>query len=180
MSELRIDVRDLTAKVEKLKLPEATQRAIMRRVVAQTARWAQGVAVRTMTSKTELKSEVVKHRVMFDIKNAEYGYARIWFGLFPLSLSWLNPVQNAHGVTAGPASVPGGFMPYSSGPVFKRTGEKRVMKKGRYKGKVREAIQKQYYPIEQFADQILEKLSNQIGERLLLNFEKAYIAELGK
>jgi len=93
---------------------------------------------------------------------------RVWFGLNPVSLKYLNPVQSPEGVTAGPAKVPGGFISKKmGGHVFVRKGLNRQATSGIYEVKLRQGLTKEYWDIRKSGLEAVKYVNN----ALLQSFE---------
>lgn len=165
MSESAIVIKsgDLEATVKKLRLPDDVLRQIMRRAVTKTTRWARTRMRRLFSKSTKISSKIFKGRMKLDIESAEYGHARVWVGLNPISLRRLKPKKVPIGVKTSSVTVPGGFISGSGGEVFKRRGRSRL------------PIDKQYFDIHQQASSEMTQIANEVSQQLQENFENAYL-----
>lgn len=163
---IRID--KLEDAVRKLNLPEAQRRAILQRAVSAVLRWASGRVKANLVKHAQVPREAMKYRVFTRMRDAGYGNALVWIGLNPIRLKDLHPQETGRGVTAGPVSVPGGFIAIG-GHVFRRKGRKRL------------PIEKvPGFEIEDKAWPFVFQAAAGIQDRLLIEFEKAYLAVAGK
>lgn len=130
----------------------------VRRAVRSTTDRLRDETIRELVQVSGLRVSAIRQRMFLRYRYKD-SYGRIWFGLSPVSLSLLSPRKTAGGVRAGPVTVAGGFMApeFAGRNVFKRTGEKRLMKSGRYKGKLREAIAKQFYDIKDMGEDVIRQ-----------------------
>jgi hypothetical protein len=132
--------------------------AAIKRAVARTCKWANEQVSRRVAKVTKLSAKIIKGRNAVFL-NSDLG--KVWVGLDPVSLHRLNPIQDATGVTAGPAKVPGAFIVKSGkleGLVFKR------------KDKGRLPVELQKYAIAETANPVIEKIAAEVGERLQTEF----------
>ena len=159
-----IDLRELHKAAEKMGLTHEDVQNILRLAMDDTARWANKQAAKRLGNELKVPYPAMRKRVKAK-KSGQGKDAKVWFGINAVSLKYLKPKQTGDGVSTTAKSVPGAFIGgYELGlNVFKRTGEKRVMKRGRSKGKVREVIEKQELTI---ADEATEILSTVVTEEV--------------
>ena len=119
-------LRDIlkTYPVKNEKIIQASVKDGMRKVGA----YLKKQALKEMKDETRLKLTLLRNRVKsFRYVNGKFTGAKVWFGLRPVSLKYLNPRQTKDGVKAGPFKVQGGFISKKlGGPVFKRRASDRL------------------------------------------------------
>jgi len=157
--EASIDFNDLHKAAEKMGLTEQDLNNIIRLAMDDTAKWANKQAAKRLGHTLKVPYPAMRKRVKAK-KSGQGRDAKVWFGLNEISLRYLKPKEDSSGVTTTAKSVPGAFIGgYKLGlGVFKRTGEKREMKSGRYKGKKREVIEKQTLSIVGEAEAVLSTI----------------------
>lgn len=140
--------------------PKQVDRAL-RITTNRMAAWLRRKAGRELSKDLRVGLDVLRYRM----KSLRRGFAgnrgsKLWFGLNPLAVKYLDPRQVARGVKAGPTFTRGGFM--AKGQVFKRRGRERL------------PIDQAVYPIQQQADATLEGVvaSSDFERRFLDTFER--------
>jgi hypothetical protein len=140
---LDIDADDATKALSGLN--ERAMEAAMRRAVRKTAIWVKNRTAREVSQATKIELNVLRSRLnLYNSKNS----AKIWLGLNKFKAHHLGKLrQTQRGVSAGKVSFDGAFIRNINGNVlaFRRTGERRRMKKGNYAGQIREAIERVDY-----------------------------------
>ena len=152
---ITFDVSELEKVAASLALDENEVKEILRLAMDDTAMWANKESAKDLGRGLGVPYPAMRKRIK--TKKAGVGKdARIWYGINALGLKYLKPKQTGDGVTTTAKAVPGAFIvPKLNSHVFKRTGEKRTMTKGNYRGQVREVIAKQELPVADQATVIL-------------------------
>lgn len=174
--EPSIDWKELHNAAEKMGLTGQDVNNMLRLAMDDTAKWANKQAAKRLGQTLKVPYPAIRKRVKAK-KSGQDRDANVWFGLNAVSLRYLKPKEDSSGVTTTAKSVPGAFIggyKLNLG-VFKRTGEKREMKSGRYKGKKREVIEKQKLSIVDQAEAVLstivtEEVNNYYMERVVHYF----------
>jgi len=140
--------------------PAQVDRAL-RITVNRMAGWVRRKSATALSSELKVALDVLRYR-MKTLRGGGAGSrkAKLWFGLNPLALKYLEPRAVAKGVKAGPLYVKGAFL--AKGQVFKRRGSGRL------------PIDQVVYPIRQKADKVLEGVidSADFERRFLDTFER--------
>lgn len=140
--------------------PAQVDRAL-RITVNRMAGWVRRKSARALSNELKVALDVLRVRMRTLRSSGATGRkAKLWFGLNPLALKYLEPRAVAKGVKAGPLYVKGAFM--AKGQVFKRRGRKRL------------PIDQVEYPIRQQADKVLEGVidAGEFERRFLDTFER--------
>jgi hypothetical protein len=138
---LRIDIDAGDAIRVLAGLDESAMKSAMRRAVRKTAVWIKNRTAREVSRATKIELNVLRSRL--NLYNSEKS-AKIWLGLNKFKAHHLGKLrQTGRGISAGKVNFDGAFIWNRNGNAlaFRRTGERRVMKKGNYIGKIREAIE---------------------------------------
>lgn len=177
---LDIDVDRLDQLQVDLQATDKQVRQALRSTLGKMARWMRTQSARGLSKELDLKQKAIRKRLKsFRVKTkGNQAEVTVWYGLDPFDYMDLGPRQTQAGISAGRRRIQGGFIAPALGgtrKVFKREGTKREMGKGRYKGKLRQPIEKQEVPIQDQAniwieDQMLG--SQQFDERFLTIFER--------
>jgi hypothetical protein len=132
MIDLQIDGRQLDQLVLNLAATEDQARKALRSTLSKMAAWVRAQSVKGLSKELAIMQRVVRRR----LKAAKFreskdgGMAKVWYGLNPVDLIWLNAKQNSKGVTAqGGRTVAGGFiatMKNGHRGVFKRRDKARL------------------------------------------------------
>jgi hypothetical protein len=143
----RTTIRQL-AKLEGGNEYDKAVREAVRKAVKEAGKGAiRQHAVEKIANFTKVPATAIKKASRVTVTSRDRGL-RVWFGLNPVSLKYLNPKQTPTGVTAGPANIPGGFISKKlGGHVFVRKGLKRPAPAGVYEGQMRQALKKEYWDI---------------------------------
>ena len=157
---ITFEVQELEKVAVSLGLDAEHLKEILRLAMDETAMWANKESAKELGQALSVPYPAMRKRIK--AKRVGRGMsARIWYGINALDLKYLKPKQNGSGVTTKAKTVPGAFIgSYEklNSHVYKRTGEKREMRRGTYRGKVREVIAKQSLDINQTAGLVLENL----------------------
>lgn len=152
---ITFDISELEKVAASLVLDQNEVKEILRLAMDDTAMWANKESAKDLGRGLGVPYPTMRKRIK--AKKAGVGKdARIWYGINALALKYLKPKQTDGGVSTTAMSVPGAFIvPKLNSHVFKRTGEKRTMTRGNYRGQVREVIEKQELSVADQATVIL-------------------------
>lgn len=152
---ITFDVSELEKVAASMGLFEDDVKEILRLAMDDTAMWANKESAKDLGRALSVPYPVMRKRIK--AKKSGVGKdARIWYGINAVGLKYLKPKQDGAGVTTTAKSIPGAFIvPKLNSHVFKRTGEKRTMTRGNYRGQVREVIAKQELSVADQATVIL-------------------------
>lgn len=133
----------------------AVREAVRDAVKAATRGGIRDYAVQKIAAETGLSATVIRKRARIKV-GTHRDRLTVWFGLNPVNLKDMKPKQDAEGVTAGPARVPGAFIVKKlGGHVFKR------------KAGPRSTIVKQVFDIRDKG----QDAARSVYEKLLIDFE---------
>jgi hypothetical protein len=152
---ITFDISELEKVAASLTLAPDEVKEILRLAMDDTAMWANKESAKDLGRGLGVPYPAMRKRIK--AKKAGVGKnARIWYGINAIGLKYLKPKQTGGGVSTTAMSVPGAFIvPKLNSHVFKRTGEKRTMTRGNYRGQVREVIAKQELSVVDQATVIL-------------------------
>ena len=149
----------------------------LRLAMDDTAMWANKESAKDLGRALNIPYPTMRKRVK--AKKAGTGReARVWFGINAIGLKYLKPKADGSGVSTTANKVPGAFIvPKLNSHVFKRTGEKRTMTRGNYKGQVREVIARQELSVADQASAILStivtpKIAEHFMDRLFFYLDR--------
>lgn len=137
--QLRVDTHALDALVLELRADEKQITAAMRSTIRKMSQWVMTRVRRRASAELHMVQKIIKNRFKAlkyrQSTNAASG--GVWFGINPVDLKGLAPVQDASGVEAGPAegrrefkkafmgARPGRISAKLKGGAFVRTGSDR-------------------------------------------------------
>lgn len=171
--DIRIDTRGTLEQVrgQLAAMPQGVERA-RKRAARKLGTWARRQVLRTIAQAVEVPQKVIGANKRFTATVLPEGGLRIWVGTNPIPAHRLGTVRwtrNMAGARAGRRLFP---ETWSWGPgsrtgtaIMYRNEDVRVMTKGRYQGKVREAIDRWDVLIH---DHVLARITGmepEIGER---------------
>ena len=152
---ITFDVSELEKVAASSGLTPDEVKEILRLAMDDTAMWANKESAKDLGRALSVPYPVMRKRIKAK-RSGKGKDARIWYGINALGLKYLKPKQDGSGVSTTAKSVPGAFIvPKLNSHVFKRTGEKRTMTRGNYRGQVREVIAKQELSVVDQATVIL-------------------------
>ena len=170
-----------TSRLEKVAasagLSEEELAEVWRLSLDDTTNWAHKESAKQLGQDLKVPYPAMRKRIKANRRKSPTT-ASIWYGFNPIGLKYLKAKQDGDGVTTTANKVPGAFIvPTLNSHVFKRTGEKRVMRRGIYRGKMREAIEKQSLPVDEYATTILStkmlpKVADYFMERLYFYLDR--------
>ena len=160
MIDLDISGQDLYRLAVDVGATEDVAQRALKSTLNKMAAWVKTRTTRSLSDALQIKQHVIRRRV-----KAMKRSAGVWYGLNDLSMIYLNARKAAGGVRAdGDRFERGAFIAHGVGSkalgVFKRAGAKRLMTKGRSKGKMRQPIEKVSAAIEQASLQTLNSTIN--------------------
>jgi hypothetical protein len=144
MIDLQIDGGQLDRLVLDVAATEDQARKALRSTLNKMAAWLRVRSVKGLSKQLQMQQKVIRRRLRaVKFKDTpDGGVAKIWYGLNPVGLIYLNAKENSRGVTAqGGRFVQGGFI--GAKQVFKRVGKSRL------------PIQKQEAPVQKPAESYL-------------------------
>ena len=159
-------------------LSEEDLRNIWRLSLDDTTNWAHKESAKQLGQDLKVPYPAMRKRIRAN-RRTNPTEASLWYGFNPIGLKHLKAKQDGDGVTTTANKVPGAFIvPMLNSHVFKRTGEKRLMKRGIYRGKMREAIEKQSLPVDDYATTVLStkmlpKVADYFMDRLFFHLDRA-------
>lgn len=176
--ELDIQPGQLELLAAELDATEAQIQKALASTFTRLARWVRTRATRGLSGDLKVPQKIIRRRIKFAMRRRRDGF-KIWFGLDPVGLHEMKPRQTATGVTAGKHKRPGAFLAQGIGGgeplVFRREGEKRIMTRGRYKGRLRQPIKRESLDIKEGADRFIEDQilnSTEFSEQFWKIFER--------
>lgn len=119
--EVTLNAAEIENAAKDLEASDSQVKKALRRAFIFTGRRARKDVAKRVREATRVKSSVLKNRIIIDLSKKGDPYGRIWIGLNPIPLKWMNPRQTRRGVSAGPARAPGAFV--TRWGVFRRQGE---------------------------------------------------------
>ena len=174
---ITFDISELEKVAASLVLDENEVKEILRLAMDDTAMWANKESAKDLGRALNVPYPAMRKRIKAK-RAGQGGNARIWYGINAIGLKYLKPKEDGSGVTTTAKSVPGAFIvPKLNSHVFKRTGEKRAMTRGNYRGQVREVIAKQELDVADQATVILgsivtPKVAAHFMERLFFYLDR--------
>lgn len=150
MIDINIDARQLERVVVDLAATDAEVRKALNSTLRRMASWVRTRSARGLSGELAIQQKIVRRRIKSARlqRQGDGASVKVWYGLNPISLIWLQPRQSGAGVkAAGGRFVDGGFI--SQG----KRGGRQVFKR---KGKARLPIEKQRAEIEPKAAGFLE------------------------
>jgi hypothetical protein len=144
MIDLQIDGHQLDQLVLDVAATEDQARKALRSTLNKMAAWLRVRSVKGLSKQLQMQQKVIRRRLRaVKFKDTpDGGVAKVWYGLNPVGLIYLNAKENSRGVTAqGGRFVQGGFI--GAKQVFKRVGKGRL------------PIQKQEAPVQKPAESYL-------------------------
>lgn len=141
MIDLDIKAADLERVALDIGATEAQVKKALNTTLNKMAAWVKTRTTKSLADDLQIKQKVVRRRIKA-MKRKGGGMAGVWYGLNDIAMIYLGAKQTAGGVRAsGGRFEKGAFIPRGVHQVFKRVGAKRMMTKGRYKGKLRQPIE---------------------------------------
>jgi hypothetical protein len=150
MIDINIDARQLERVVVDLAATEVEVRKALNSTLRRMAAWVRTRSARGLSGELAIQQKIVRRRIKSARlqRQGDGASVKVWYGLNPISLIWLNPRQSGAGVkAAGGRFVDSGFI--ANG----KRGGRQVFKR---KGKARLPIEKQRAEIEPKAAGFLE------------------------
>lgn len=178
--DFALDYGDIEELVRDASATKAQWEAALRHCLNRLARKLKNKTRNAMAKDLKLKSANLRPRtVARGTRQRSNGMSSsIWFGLNAVPLEFMNPRATKRGVTTRRTkTIRSAFLwkRKEKDMVFKREGEKRVMTKGRYAGKMRQPIVKQMAAIAPDAYRFLEAHvfeMPELREQFLKDFER--------
>ena len=168
--DVKAILRDLNA-IQRRHVPRATVRALNR-----TMSWVRTQAKRKLAAHLQIQAGVASKQMRITKAKLGYRSALLSLNTRPISAIRLKARETATGVRAGRHAFPGAFIATGVGGhrhVFKRTGERRVMKAGRRQGKVAEVIDAVKIPVEPMGTALVGTIvTERSGARFVQEFQR--------
>lgn len=140
---VKVDQKSIDRIFNRSVLSVRKQAQFIKSSLKRASKWGKVRVVRRLSKAVNLQQKILKRKVWVKSINNGFG-ARLSVYTNPINLIHFGARQNKTGVRSKRGNFRSAFlakMPEASKPaVFKRTGDIRRMTKGRYAGKVREAI----------------------------------------
>lgn len=192
-SVITIDALDWDARIQELAqvlgggasakpIRKATNRA-----AKKTTQWLRRQIARIASQHLGIQQKLfadARIKVRIDNGKDALGEAVVWIGTEPMDAHQLGTVRwtrRQRGAKAGRKLFPGSFAHDSEGPIFRRSDEpKRTMRKGRYKGKKRQPIEKEQIEIDPVISENVLRMERRAGERYLALLAQEMNYELSK
>lgn len=150
--DLEVDINQLQQIVNDLSANEAQIRKALNSTLSKMADWLKSKSVKGLAAELQIQQNIIRRRIKrFNIvRNSAGSEIRVFYGLNPISLIYLNPQKRGKGVKAhGGRFVSGGFI----APAPRSSSSKQVFKR---KGSARLPIQKQVADIKDQSDVYIE------------------------
>lgn len=132
--DLEIDAQNLQQVVDELSANEAQIKRALNSTLSKMADWLKAKSVKGLSAELKIQQNILRRRIRrFNmVRNSTGSEIRVFYGLDPISLIYLNPKKSGRGIKVGTGRfVSGAFIApapnaYIGKQVFKRVGKARL------------------------------------------------------